>query len=310
MKINSRQKIIAVTGGDPAGIGTEIIEKCAKIYTPLYPVVVFGDRERFDSVSFENLNEFSKIRDKKYYLFHVDRAKKDSSFAYVEEAAKFALDGKVSAIVTAPVNKSKWIRAGHNFMGHTDYFVKLTAAKKSVMFFWSNEIKTALFTTHIPLSEAIGKLNRNDLVSHCRFVNSELKRITKKSFSFLVSGLNPHAGEEGTLGREEIRIISPAIDELKSEMIIDGPFPPDTVFLKALNTPDSVVISLYHDQGLIPFKLLKINAGVNVTLGLPFIRTSPDHGTAYDIAGKGVADPGSMVESLKLAEYFIKNKKN
>jgi 4-hydroxythreonine-4-phosphate dehydrogenase len=136
-------------------------------------------------------------------------------------------------------------------------------------------------------------------------VASELSRLFSRDFTFLVSGLNPHAGEEGHLGTEEIDEIIPAIRELKSEIIIYGPFPPDITFLKAKDIKDAVVISWYHDQALIPFKLLNIQSGVNLTLGLPYVRTSPDHGTAYDIAGKGIANPSSMKEAIRLAELLI-----
>jgi 4-hydroxythreonine-4-phosphate dehydrogenase len=174
------------------------------------------------------------------------------------------------------------------------------------MFFWSESLKVALYTIHIPLKQIFQHIRGDEILRFIRFVDRELSRLFKKKFTFLVCGLNPHAGEDGFLGTEEKDIIIPAVRALKSEINIDGPYPPDTVFLKARDTKDSVVISWYHDQGLIAFKLLNFHSGVNMTLGLPYIRTAPDHGTAYDIAGKGIADPSSMEQAIRLAEYLLK----
>jgi len=280
--------------GDPDGIGPEIIAKTLKRKRFRLPVMVVGSRDFFpDPVPVD------------VTFLEVDVNGGDPSFMYVKKAVSLALAGKAGAVVTAPISKEKWLAAGHSFMGHTDYLVKTAEAGRWVMFFWSESMKVALYTAHIPLKDVFEEVKKEKISGFCRFVNSELLRLTGKKYDLLVSGLNPHAGEGGSIGREELEEIGPAVDELKEEMNIAGPFPPDTVFLEAAKMKNPVIVSLYHDQGLIPFKLNYINSGVNMTLGLPFIRTSPDHGTAFDIAGKGIADPGSMIEAVKLAEWLL-----
>ncbi len=178
------------------------------------------------------------------------------------------------------------------------------------MFFWSENLKVSLFTIHIPLKKVFGAIKKREIKRFIRSLDRELQKWFNQKFTFLISGLNPHAGEEGFLGQEEIEEIIPALKSLEAEgerqsenrIHIEGPFPPDVVFLKAMGKKNTVVVSWYHDQGLIPFKLLNIHSGVNLTLGLPYIRTSPVHGTAYDIAGKNIANPSSMTAAIKLAE--------
>lgn len=214
---------------------------------------------------------------------------------------------KIHALVTAPISKEKWLRAGITYKGHTQLLADSAGTRNHCMFFWSNSLKVALFTVHIPLQEVFKHLEKEKITRFIRFVDDQLTGLFNKKFTFLVSGLNPHAGEEGIMGSQEKEIIIPAMQELEKQggIRLKGPYPPDTVFLTARDTPDSVVISWYHDQGLIAFKLLNIHRGVNMTLGLPYIRTSPDHGTAYDIAGKNIANPSSMKEALRLAELLI-----
>lgn len=303
MKANRfpQKKTVAVTAGDPKGIGPEIIKKALQLFKPDFPLLIIGNRKDFPGDYFIDINNPDGIEGSGVYFLEVSESGSDPSFSFVRTAVDLALKKKISAIVTAPINKEKWKKSGHNFMGHTEYLVNMCGTRKHAMFFWSDNIKTALYTTHIPLKDVFGKLNIDDLADFCTFVHDELTKIAGKDFKILVSGLNPHAGEGGNMGNEEADVISPVVKMLENKFSIEGPYPPDTIFLKALSVPDSVVISLYHDQGLIPFKLLKVNSGVNVTLGLPFVRTSPDHGTAYDIAGKGIADPGSMIEAIKLA---------
>jgi 4-hydroxythreonine-4-phosphate dehydrogenase len=170
------------------------------------------------------------------------------------------------------------------------------------MAFWSEKLKVALFTHHLPLKSALRRVKKKQLQEFFAFIHRIFERGMPGKYDFLVAGLNPHAGEAGLLGREEEEEIIPAIrSSQKKGLRISGPFPPDVVFRKALGQADKIVISLYHDQGLIAFKLVAFDTGVNVTLGMPYIRTSPDHGTAFDIAGKGIANPQSMIESIKLA---------
>ncbi len=228
----------------------------------------------------------------------------DPSFEYVRAAVDFALNKQVTSIVTGPISKERWQKAGLKYKGHTEYLAERAGVKDHSMFFWSENLKVSLFTIHVPLKEIFMTITRRNVENFLKNLDHNLKYLFKKKFTFLISGLNPHAGELGLMGNEEEEIIKPALKTLQTnnDLSLAGPFPPDTIFLKALQTPDCVVVCWYHDQGLIPFKLLNLHRGVNITLGLPFIRTSPDHGTAFDIAGKNQADPSSMRLAIQLAQ--------
>ncbi len=253
------------------------------------------------------MQHIEDIRERGVYFYEVeDAVGSEPSFEYVKTGVSFALKKKAAALITAPISKKKWLRAGIKYSGHTGYLAESAGIKDYSMFFWSKDLKVSLFTVHIPLQEVFEHIKKDKIVAFVRHVNRELLRLFKGAAppTYLLSGLNPHAGEGGFLGKEEEEEILPALEILAGEdkMDITGPFPPDTVFLQARERKNSVVICWYHDQGLIPFKLLNIHSGVNVTLGLPYIRTSPDHGTAYDIAGTGRANPSSMLEAIKLAD--------
>jgi len=233
----------------------------------------------------------------------ISAANGEASFRSFEAAIAAARGGRLEAVVTAPVSKAAWALAGHPYRGHTEYLARLYP--DALMTFWSERLKVALFSHHRPLSEAVAAVRKDPLLAFFRSLHRALGRVPGGPFRLLAAGLNPHAGEAGSLGREEIEEIGPAVAAAAAEGIpVSGPFPPDVVFLKALGTADAVVAALYHDQGLIAFKLEAFATGVNVTLGLPFVRTSPDHGTAFDIAGRGVADPRSMGEAVRLAAAF------
>lgn len=239
----------------------------------------------------------------------VSKENGEASFRFFEEAVKKAQEGALDAIVTAPISKHSWSLAGIPYPGHTEYLSR--SYPQALMAFWSEKIKVALFSHHISLKQAIEKIKTKELLEFFLLLHKFLIRAGKKNMSFLVSGLNPHAGEEGLLGTEEKEEIFPAVRRAQDEGVpIQGPYPPDVVFRKAYGLPDTLVIALYHDQGLIAFKMAAFNEGVNVTLGLPFVRTSPDHGTAFDIAGKGKADPLSMTEAIKLAVDLSSSRKN
>ncbi len=230
-----------------------------------------------------------------------DPASGKASFSWFEEAVASARKGELEAVVTAPISKHAWNLAGLPWRGHTEYLEQFYP--EAVMSFWSDRLTVALLSHHLPLREALDRVEPESLARFFRVIH---RSVSGKSgggeTEILVAGLNPHAGEEGLLGSEERDIIGPAVAEARRAGIpIRGPFPPDVIFRKALGRPEKIVAAMYHDQGLIPFKLTAFETGVNVTLGLPFIRTSPDHGTAYDIAGKTPADPGSMAEALRLA---------
>lgn len=307
-------KRIAITLGDPEGIGAEIVCKSLQEYKASYPLVIIGNKDIYEDKTVQVINDLEEIsdKDKGVYFYHIDEdcqmtgeTGKDASFSYVKTGIDWALEKKIHALVTAPISKEKWSKAGIPYRGHTELLAKTVGVPNHAMFFWSDNLKVAIFSVHIPLKEIFHHIKKNRIIDFIRLVASELSRLFSRDFTFLVSGLNPHAGEEGLLGTEEIEEINPAIRELKSEITIYGPFPPDITFLKAKDIEDAVVISWYHDQALIPFKLLNIQRGVNITLGLPFIRTSPDHGTAHDIAGKGIANPSSMREAIRMAELLI-----
>ena len=223
-----------------------------------------------------------------------------ASFLYFQEAVDMARKGNLQAVVTAPISKKSWDLAGIHWKGHTEYLARYYP--QAIMAFWSGRLKIALLSHHVSLKRALNRITRNELGEFFSVLHQSVERLQPGRYEFLVSGLNPHAGEEGLLGNEEINEILPAIRlARKKGLRISGPYPPDVIYRHALDKPDRIVIALYHDQGLIAFKIVAFETGVNISLGLPFIRTSPDHGTAFDIAGRGLADAGSMVEAVKLA---------
>jgi len=306
LKANIRP-IIGLTLGDPEGIGPEIIQKGLAAYRPAVPVVIVGGptcMPDLATIHIRSLDEVSSANIYKYDLSPTATAP-EPSFAFLKCATEWALAGQIGAVVTAPISKAKWAKSGLPYRGHTDFLAWISGATQSAMLFYSSRLKVIPFTVHVPLREVFGHLDFRAVVRFLRFVDEDMRRLFGGSFRFLVSGLNPHAGEDGWLGHEEIDILRPAVEAVKSTVDIHGPFSPDVVFQKAQEDGRAVVVCWYHDQGLIPFKLLNALNGVNLTLGLPFIRTSPVHGTAFDIAGKGIADPGSWIDALRLAERLL-----
>jgi 4-hydroxythreonine-4-phosphate dehydrogenase len=300
-------KVIAVTLGDPQGIGPEIVEKSLATYFPACSLAVVGSRRFFPFPGIPVIDDIREIQAGKAALLEVPAplGGGDVSFAWVKAAVDLALRGEVQALVTAPVNKNKWLESGLPYRGHTDYFTAVAKAGPPAMFFWSPGLKVALFSHHIPLRVVFDQLSREKITAFVGLVHAQLKRLFAQEFTYLFSGLNPHAGENGYLGNEEVDVIIPAMLELQEQIPIAGIYPPDVVFAKARAMKNAVVIAWTHDQGLIPFKLLHAGDGVQLTLGLPFVRTSPVHGTAYDIAGKGIADPSSMLAAIHLAESLL-----
>ncbi len=299
-------RVIAVTLGDPQGIGPEVIAKSLALAAPSASLLVVGSSRHFPPGGLRLLHDACEIhRGETAFLEVADETGAgDPSFRWVRTAVDLARKGKVQAVVTAPVSKDKWLASGLPYRGHTDYFATLAPAP--AMFFWSPGLKVALFTHHIPLRDVFARLERGAIKVFVRQVAGELQRLFGQEFTYFFSGLNPHAGESGRLGREEIEVLLPAIGDLRDEIRVAGLFPPDVVFSKARSVKGAVVIAWSHDQGLIPFKLLHGGDGVQLTLGLPFIRTSPVHGTAFDIAGKGIADPSSMLAAIRLAESLLR----
>jgi 4-hydroxythreonine-4-phosphate dehydrogenase len=217
-------------------------------------------------------------------------------------AVRDAQSGKVHGIATAPVNKLAFAEAGLPWKGHTDLLGHLTGAAHVAMMFWSEPLKVVLATVHVPLASVPAVLTREVIDNTIAVTARELPRFGFANPRIAVAGLNPHAGEDGLMGNEEQRVLRPAIDAARASGVrISGPFPGDTVFVRAVAGEFDAVIACYHDQGLIPVKVMAFGHAVNVTLGLPIVRTSVDHGTAFDIAGRNVANPSSMIEAVLLA---------
>ena len=279
---------IAITAGDPAGIGPEIAAAAAadpRVLAVCEPVV-YGPAAPFTGP-----------------IGQPSAASGPAAYDTLVRAADDARAGRVDAIATAPVSKLAFSMAGLPWKGHTDLLGHLTGAPRVAMMFWSEPLRVVLATVHIPLGEVPAALTRETLDGIIDLTWRELPRFGGgPSPRLALAGVNPHAGESGVLGGEEGRTLEPAVAAARARGIdIEGPFPGDTVFLRASRGAFDAVIACYHDQGLIPVKLLAFGDSVNVTLGLPIIRTSVDHGTAYDIAGRGVAEPGSMVAATLLA---------
>jgi len=229
-----------------------------------------------------------------------------AAFDALEEAAQLALDGRLDAVVTAPINKARMYEIGFRFPGQTEFFADRCGTKNFAMLLTGRNLTVALVTVHLPLREAIAALKTQEIVRVGLLLENFLRRRGIEQPRIAVAGLNPHAGESGALGREEVEVIEPGVRQLQSKIEnpkskIAGPFSPDTIFHHAANGAWDGVLCMYHDQGLIPLKLHAFHEGVNVTLGLPFPRTSPDHGTAFDIAGKNIARPESMIAAINLA---------
>jgi 4-hydroxythreonine-4-phosphate dehydrogenase len=285
---------IAITVGDPAGIGPEIARKAAedpRVREVCEPVL-YGPPEQL-----------------KFTPGVLSGDAGQAAYESICAAVRDAQAGTIAAIATAPINKLAFSKAGLPWKGHTDLLGHLTRSRRFAMMFWSEPLKVVLATIHVPLAAVPVTLTLDVMAETIDLAARELPRFLPSKSGEInvrprlaVAGLNPHAGEEGLLGAEERTVIRPAVEAARSRGIdVTGPLPADTVFVRARKGEFDAVIACYHDQGLIPVKLLAFGHSVNVTLGLPIIRTSVDHGTAFDIAGKGVADPTSMIEATLLA---------
>jgi 4-hydroxythreonine-4-phosphate dehydrogenase len=284
---------IAITVGDPAGIGPEIAMKAAldrRVLDVCEPVL------------------FGPPPDRAFPAGVLSAEAGQAAYEALCDAVREAQAGRVSAIATAPVNKQAFSRAGLPWKGHTDLLAQLTGSAQVAMMFWSEPLKVVLATVHVPLSEVSRLLTPSLLATVIDLTARELPRFGVATPRLALAGLNPHAGEDRLLGHEDEDILRPAVTAARARGIdIGGPFPGDTVFVRASRGEFDAVIACYHDQGLIPVKLLAFGESVNVTLGLPIIRTSVDHGTAFDIAGRNVADPSSMIAATLLAARLARN---
>ncbi|MFC1588347.1 4-hydroxythreonine-4-phosphate dehydrogenase PdxA [Planctomycetota bacterium] len=309
---------IALTMGDPAGIGPEIIVKAFQHWQPpkYIALTVYGDTRRLRlaaKISGGAIKPIPAIRDFKNTRENLAWGKISKSAGkaagqYIESAITDALSGKVDAIVTAPIHKAAFSRAGYPWAGHTDMLEYLCEVPATVMMLASKQMRVAVLTHHIPLAEVPKAIDKIRLTLGIQVFHNGLRQYgIFQNPRIAVCGLNPHAGESGRFGLEEKNIITPVILRArKSGMDVSGPHPADTVFVRHLQGEFDAVLTMYHDQGLIPLKLNAFGKAANVTLGLPFVRTSVDHGTAFDLAGSGKAKPDSLLFATKYAISMLR----
>ena len=304
--------------GDPNGIGPEIIVRALSSaeVQQICTAVVFADAEILDRaigvtgvrIKYETDGDhYINVRDVK--PGEIDIKAGDASLKSIFNGVKSVLERSTDAIVTAPISKEAIHIAGSEYPGHTEMLADLTGSQNVAMMFEGSLFKVVLVTIHNALSEVPALLSQDKIYNIISLADKSLKQYFNIQYPRIaVCGLNPHAGEAGAFGSEEISLIKPAVSmALKDGINIDGPLPADTLFYHAVNGKWDLVISMYHDQGLIPFKMVNFEKGVNVTLGLPIIRTSPDHGTAFDISWNGIANPSSMIEAIKIAVKMYRN---
>lgn len=319
---------IAITMGDPAGIGAEVIVKALAdpILRHRARYIIYGMNEQLaysaDTAEFDVFwwrDQFNgRLRAYPHDVVVVDydqysilgsairspsKMGGEASMRFCADAIDAAKKNIVDAVVTAPIAKESWKLAGFHYPGHTELFAEKTGSRRYAMMFAGGPLKVVLATVHVPLNSLWGRLNIGAVFQPIELVHEAMVNlfdIPKPRIA--VAGLNPHASENGQFGDEEERIISPAIFMAKQQGIdATGPYPPDTVFLAAREGKHDVVVAMYHDQGLIAVKMVAFDRAVNLTIGLPIIRTSPDHGTAFDIVGRNKANPGSMRSAIELA---------
>jgi 4-hydroxythreonine-4-phosphate dehydrogenase len=281
---------VGITVGDPAGIGPEIALKAAahRDVLAVCEPVLYGPAGAAQLAGFE--------------IGRISARAGQAAYDAILNAVADAQAARIDAVATAPINKEAFAAAGIPWRGHTELLAHLTGSSRFAMMFYAAELRVVLATVHISLAEVPGALTAELLDGIISLTAEELPRFGYPRARLAVAGLNPHAGEHGVIGREEDERMRPTVEACRARGIeVDGPFPADTIFLRAMKGEFDAVIACYHDQGLIPVKMAAFGRAVNVTLGLPIVRTSVDHGTAFDIAGRGVADPGSLIEAVKLA---------
>ena len=336
-RLKKNLPLIAITMGDPAGVGPEIsciaLSK-SEIYKICKPLI-FGDINIINKASDSlNLNlqpqeidspenasfeyekpeviSLSDINSNKLIPGVPTSENGKAMLSYINKSIEFALDNRIHGIVTSPITKTALKMAGSKFHGHTELFAKATDTTDYNMMFIGKKLKVVLVTIHISLSEVPKAISIDNIFQTIQTTHSTLQnKFNIKEPELAVAGLNPHAGENSMFGNEEATIITPAINMAKKAGFnVSGPIPPDTLFYSAIKNQNyDCVVAMYHDQGLIPFKMLHFDDGINTTIGLPIIRTSCDHGTAYDIAWKGTANPKSLIAAIKSAAFQAKTRK-
>lgn len=315
---------IALTMGDPCGIGPELIVKCFAdpAWMQRHPAVVVGDlgvlraaaRRWAPGLAVRAAGHAARGAPGVMAVVQAGRLASPppcgqvsaeagrAAARAVERAVALVEAGEVAGLCTAPLNKAALAAAGVAFPGHTEMLAALTGTREVGMVLATPALKTILVSVHCALREAIARLTSESVLATIRLAHRTLRAWGLAAPRIAVAGLNPHAGEEGLFGHEDLALIAPAVRQARAEGLdASGPHPPDTVFMRARRGEYDIVVAQYHDQGLIPVKLLGIEDGVNITAGLPFVRTSPDHGTAFDIAGRGIADPASLKAALAMA---------
>jgi 4-phospho-D-threonate 3-dehydrogenase / 4-phospho-D-erythronate 3-dehydrogenase len=323
--MKTKRVSIAVTMGDPAGVGPELClrllrdRRIAGVCLPVIlgdagvlrrvaqrcripfdtPIVALRGWKQTKALPFPVIVHCDSIESEAVKPGKVQAACGRAAFAYIKEATAAAMSGRVAAIATAPINKESLSLARVPYPGHTEMLASLTGAKHVCMMMACDGMAVSLATIHVPYSEVPGLLTRKQIGNTIELTNAAMKKLGLRNPKLVVCGLNPHAGEHGLFGNEERDIIEPAVRKARAKgMNVEGPLPPDTAFLPRRRKATDAYIVMYHDQGLIPFKMLAFDKGVNITLGLPIVRTSVDHGTAFDIAWKGKASPESLVQSV------------
>ncbi|MDV3428129.1 MAG: 4-hydroxythreonine-4-phosphate dehydrogenase PdxA [Bacillota bacterium] len=322
--------LFGITMGDPCGIGAEVILKAFKTKPEIMEnSIVFGSFEllKFYNAKFEmeyNFNKIKSIQDFKsgnINVFDPYPVRADEitigkvsalggkcAFLYVKSAIDFALEKKITSVVTAPLNKEALHLAGYNYAGHTEIFAEFAHGDSYAMLLWSDKLKAIHASTHISLRNACDNVSKQRTMDVIHLANETLKKTGYENPRIAVAGLNPHAGENGLFGDEEIKEIIPGISACQAEGInVSGPIAPDTVFLRAYKGEFDIVVAQYHDQGHIPLKLLAFDSGVNITVGLDVIRTSVDHGTAFDIAGTMTAREDSILKAIEIGKMLNEN---
>jgi 4-hydroxythreonine-4-phosphate dehydrogenase len=289
--------VIAVTAGDPSGIGPEIAVKAIRdprVVEACRPII-YGPH------SPEEIERFPAG------VVSADSGR--AAYDAIERAVADARAGTVAGIATAPINKEAFAAAGLAWRGHTDLLAHLCGVRDVAMLFWSERLRVVLATVHVPLRDVPRLLTSESLLRTIRLTAASMPSFGIERPRIGVAGLNPHAGENGLLGDEDAAVIAPAVAQAVNEgLSVSGPIPADTLFVRAIRSEFDVVVAAYHDQGLVPVKLVAFGRAVNVTLGLPIVRTSVDHGTAFDIARTGVADEGSLVEAILLAARLARRR--
>lgn len=329
MTSHTKKPFYAITMGDPAGIGPEIALKAICLSEKKQKIIIIGDlsvlknaafflnlQPHFNSItnvdqyieSAVNVIDLNIISNNKYLLGVAQPLCGKASYHYILKAIELALKNQIAAVITNPINKESLKMAGINFPGHTEIFASETATKDYSMLFLLKNVGVAHVTTHCSVKKAIELITKDAVLKNIHLLNKAMKQLGISNPRIAVGGLNPHAGENGLFGDEEILHIAPAVKQASSQGInVSGPYPPDTVFMRAFRGEFDGIVSMLHDHGFVALKSMDFEHSVNITIGLPIIRTSVGHGTAYDLAGKGTASEESLNAALEAARLLYEN---